>query len=497
MPELPLSNGATAPAIEAGTVARADRSLATCGLVIATAMQAADAVIVNVALPHLEHDLGGGVDLGAWVMTSYLCATAVAAPLTAWLRRRYGARRLFPGAVAGFTIASLLCAMAPSSAAIIAFRVLQGAGGGIILPLAQAILLEIYPQERHARMLAIWGAALMIGPVLGPLLGGIITDLTSWRGVFVINLPLGIAVIWMLRRLHYREEIAALPIDGLAVGLLVVAVGALQLCLQRGVGRSWFDSPELLGEAAIVVLSVSLLALRSRRAGFTVFRPDVFKDVNFAAAAFYNFMTSGLLFVTIVFIPALGEGPLGYRATLAGFTIVPRAVLMMLMMLSMGQLIGKIDRRILLACGWVLMAAGLAILANIHPAQGIAWIVTGSTIQAIGAGMLFTPLSTFAYSTLPAELRTDAAGVYSLLRQLGFATGVAVMTPILQLIIQARLAASGGALAAAASPELVAAATLGAYARCFGLMAIAAVAVLPGVLVFRDTSQPAATRNPA
>jgi DHA2 family multidrug resistance protein len=178
------------------------RRLATCGLMIATAMQAADALIANVALPQLQSDLGGGIELGAWVMTSYLCATAVFAPLTGWLRRRYGPRQLFHGAIGVFIAASLLCAAAPSGAAIILFRILQGAGGGIILPLAQAILLDLYPKERHGRMLAIWGAALMVGPILGPPIGGIITDLASWRWVFAINLPIGLLAIWATSRLR-------------------------------------------------------------------------------------------------------------------------------------------------------------------------------------------------------------------------------------------------------------------------------------------------------
>jgi len=214
------------------------RRLATCGLMIATAMQAADALIANVALPQLQSDLGGGIELGAWVMTSYLCATAVFAPLTGWLRRRYGPRQLFHGAIGVFIAASLLCAAAPSGAAIILFRILQGAGGGIILPLAQAILLDLYPKERHGRMLAIWGAALMVGPILGPPIGGIITDLASWRWVFAINLPIGLLAIWATSRLRPQAEPPeAVAIDGVGIVLLMIAVGALQLTLERGVGR--------------------------------------------------------------------------------------------------------------------------------------------------------------------------------------------------------------------------------------------------------------------
>ena len=469
--------------------ARSDRLVATLALMIATAMQAADATIVNVALPQLERDLGGGVSLGAWVMTSYLCATAVMAPLTGLLRRRYGARVLFPGGIGLFVAASLLCALAPSPAALISSRILQGAAGGLLHPLGQAILLDIHPAERHGRMLSIWGSAVMIGPIVGPLLGGVITDLASWRWVFVINLPLGLLAIWGMRRtLPHGEVLSKTSIDAFGIFVLMASIAALQLCLSRGVGRTWLQSPELLSEAAVTVLGFSLLAMRARTAGFTVLRLAVFKDLNFAAAGFYNFMTSALLFVAIVFLPALGEDALGYHAVLAGFTIMPRAVLMMLTMLLAGRLIGKVDYRILLATGLLLMAAGLVMLSHIRPAEGVLWIVAGSTVQAIGGGLLFTPLSTLAFSTLIPEMRTDAAGVYSLLRQLGCASGVALMTAVLHYRLSANLIAFGAPAGGGASlpADLASLATLRAYTGCFNLMAIAAMAVSPGILLLRS-----------
>jgi DHA2 family multidrug resistance protein len=197
---------------------RSDRRLATLALMLASGMQAADATITNVALPQLEGDLGGGVIIGAWVVTGYLCATAIMAPLTGWLRRRFGARSLFTAAVVGFAVASLLCSIAPSPATIILFRVLQGAAGGVIHPLAQAILLDLYPRERHGRMLAAWGATIMVGPIVGPGLGGIITDLASWRFVFLVNQPLAAFAVWAMRRALPRMAANSdLPIDLLGV----------------------------------------------------------------------------------------------------------------------------------------------------------------------------------------------------------------------------------------------------------------------------------------
>ena len=465
--------------------AGADRLIATCGLMVATAVQAADALIVNVALPQIQQDFGGGIGLGTWVITGYLCATAVMAPLTGWLRRRYGARRLFPGTVGAFILSSLLCALAPSFGTIILCRILQGAAGGVIHPLAQAILLDIYPKARHARMLSILGAGIMVGPILGPPIGGLITDLASWRWVFIINLPLGLFSIWCVWRLRSAVEMERdLTIDVLGVPLLMLGVGALQLFLQRGVEQPWFGSPEILGEAAIAVTAFVLLALRAHRGGLTAFRSDVLRDVNFVTAAFYNFMLSAILFVTVVFLPLLGEGPLGFSAALAGSMIVPRAVLMTLVILLVGQWIETIGYRFLMIGGWLLMAAGLIVLSGTRPIQGLAWIIAGSAIQAIGAGMLYTPLSTLAFSTLPAGIRTDATGLYSLLRQLGYASGVALMSAILQSKI-AMYSARGLAAGTAPPAQLAEAAALQGYDDCFTMMAIASALIIPGIFLFR------------
>lgn len=464
------------------------RRYLTAGLMIATAIQVADALIANVALPELQNELGGGIELGAWIMTSYLCATAIVAPLTGSLRRRYGAARLFPSAVGSFVAASLLCAIAPSGPILISFRVLQGAAAGVIAPLAQAILLDIHPPERHGRIMAMWGAALMVGPILGPLLGGVITDLASWRGVFAINLPIGLLVIILVRGLpREQENEARATIDWWSVLLLTIAVGALELTLERSVGQPWLSSPELTAEASITIAAFALLATRSQRTGFSVFRLNFFKDRNFAAAAAYNFLTSGVVFVTVVFLPALAQGPLSYSATLAGFTIVPRAILMTLTMLVVGRLIGRVSYTWLLVPGWILMAVGLAILARIEPAEALAWIVAGSMVQALGAGFLFTPHSTLAFSTLHPAQRTDAAGVYSLMRQLGFASGVALMSAVLRTRIETQFLALGTSTDTAhGTGQLVDTATLTAYADCFGIMAAAALVVIPGVLLFRN-----------
>lgn len=455
----------------------------TFGLSLITAIQAADALIVNVAAPAVEADLGSGSLLGIWLVTSYLCATAVFAPLTGRFRRTYGTRKLFFTAVSGFILSSMLCSLATSPLEIIAFRILQGSSAGFIHPLAQAILLDLYPKSRHGQIMAIWGAALMVGPILGPVLGGLITDLASWRWVFLINLPLGIVSIccaWSLDT--RRSEKLDGKLDVLGSLLLMTGIGSLQLALLRGPRLSWFNSWEILVEATLVVGAFGLLVLRSRKAGFRVYRSEIFRDRNFAIASFYNFMNSGLLFVAVVFIPLLSQGPLGLPATAAGAMIMPRAIVLMLVMLASGSLIGRIDYRALLAGGWLLCATGLTTLAMARTDYPVSWILVGSLIQSLGAGVLYIPLATLAFSTLPAEDRTDATGLYSLLRQLGYASGVAAMTAILQMRTNVHMAGPSSEFGHGYDI-----AVLNGYSECFSLMAFISLVITPGIFFFRPS----------
>jgi MFS transporter, DHA2 family, multidrug resistance protein len=455
---------------------------------IATAMQAFDATIVNVALPRLEHSFGGGIDLGSWVMTSYLCASAVTATLTGWLRRRHGARRLFAGAILLFVLASVLCAISPSRSALLFSRLLQGGAAGIILPLAQAILLDIHPKEQHGRMLAIWGATIMTGPVMGPVLGGLITDLASWRWIFALNVPLGIIAVAGLRQISPSAvPVKSSRIDVVGIVLMAVGVGALQLCLERSIGRVWLPSPETIAEAAAAGIALTAIGIQVRRSQFLLFRFDVFRDVNFALAAAYNFLVGALIFTTIVFVPALGEGPLGWNATQAGLSIAPRGIATMATMLAVRHLIDRIDHRALLATGLVLTAGALELMARVSPDGGELWLAATSAGQGLGVGLLFTPLSTLAFSTLDSDLRTDAAGIYNLARQLGCAAGVATMTAVLQTRIESGFSTldhRGGVLGPLPiSPSE--AATLAAYTGCFRILAVASIAIIPGIFLFR------------
>jgi MFS transporter, DHA2 family, multidrug resistance protein len=495
----PVSRGAAAGSLPDGALSPTARRQATFALMIATALQALDATIANVALPQLEHAMGGGIDLGSWVMTSYLCAAAMTTVLTGWLRRRCGARPLFFGALALFVLASLLCSVATSPIELIGFRLAQGAAGGVFQPLSQAVLLDLHPKSAHGRMLAIWGATIMAGPMLGPVLGGIITDLSSWRWIFALNAPIGAIAAAGLARLPAGPAPTEKPaIDGTGMLLLVLGIGMLQLAIERSIGRLW-PRPETIAEAAAVVFALGCIALRCRRARFTLFRVEVFRNRNFAIAAAYNFMIGAVLFTTIVFLPALSQGPLGYDATEAGFIMAPRGLGTMAAMLAVRWLIDRIDHRILLFVGLLLTATALEAMAQVPPGAAGWWLATASTAQGIGIGLLFTPLSTFAFSTLAAELRTDAAGLYNLLRQLGCAAGVAAMTALWQAFLHTRRTLSSAlpGPAHATNPQTLDAAGIASYAACFEVLAVVSVLLIPGILLFRDIRLDAKAAAPA
>jgi DHA2 family multidrug resistance protein len=328
----------------------------------------------------------------------------------------------------------------------------------------------------------------MAGPMLGPVFGGVITDLSSWRWIFALNAPIGAVALLGLGTIPSGAGSGDPgPIDGVGIAMLAITTGSLQLALQRSIGQIWPPSSETLCAAGIATWASATIALQSRRARFVLIRFEVFRDANFAIATLYNFLVGAILFTTIVFVPALGEGPFAWNATQAGLVIAPRGIGTMAMMLTIRYVIDRVDHRALLALGLVMTAGAFNWMARIPADAGETWLAAASAAQGVGVGLLFTPLSTLAFSTLAADLRTDAAGVYNLARQLGCATGVAAMTAVLQARIHFHLSELyDQARNPSFSPErLQAAASFAAYTDCFRLLAIITLALLPGISLFR------------
>ena len=392
-------------------------------------MHALDMTIANVALPHMQGTLLATQDQISWVLTSYVVASAIMTPPTGILAARIGRKRFFMWSVAGFTAASMLCGIASSLTEMVVFRLLQGACGAALIPVSQSILLDIYPRERHAQAMALWGVGVMLGPIFGPTLGGYLTDLYDWRWVFFINLPIGIlALLGIAASVQESPRDAKRPFDFTGFALLTVAVGALQLMLDRGEIEGWFDSTEIVIEATVAALCLYGFIVHT----FTVERPFIdlalIRDRNFAIAVTLIFLINLMMLATLALLPAFLQGLLGYPIVETGYLMMPRGIGTMAAMLVVGRITGRIDSRLIVSTGLGLGALSMwemSLFSLDVGAQAIMW--TG-VLQGFGLGLVFVPLSATAFSTLAPALRTDGAAVFSLLRNLGSSIGVSVMT---------------------------------------------------------------------
>ncbi len=449
---------------------------AVLALLLATLMQAFDSTIVNVALPSIQHSLAIDTAAAGWVVTTYLVAASATMPVAGWLRLRFGREPLFVGAVAGFAVASVLCALAPSVLALIAARALQGACAGVILPLSQALLLDLYPKSEHPVILARWGSTIVIGPIIGPILGGALTELASWPWIFYVNVPIcGLALLGVhgaLRPATTRP--AARPkakIDLVGIALLVLAVTSFQLLLQNAAGFGASASNDWIAEAALTLAGGVLLLRHLERAPKPVIDLQLFRDRNFAGAVLINVVVGAIFFATITLVPSLIEGPLGRDPIMAGMLMAPRGLATMAAMLVAGQLVRTLDPRQFVVLGLVVTMAALAMFAATGPDSGIPWLVAASLVLGIGAGCLITPLSVLTFLTIVPESRTDAAGLYNLARQLGSALGVAGVTAVVSTVTPARSTVVGSGFA-------------GYYTAFFALVLLAMLAI-PAISLFR------------
>ncbi len=432
---------ATTPA----TAARTDesrRGLITVSVMLATIMQALDTTIANVALPHMQGTLGATQDQISWVLTSYIVAAAIFMPLTGFTTARFGRKRIFMWSVVGFTVASMMCGAAQTLTQIVVFRLLQGVFGASLVPLSQAVLLDTYPKGKHGSAMAMWGVGVMVGPILGPSLGGWLTEYYNWRWVFYINLPIGL-LAWSGLAAFVEET----PLDRerrfdlLGFGLLSVAIGTFQMMLDRGQTLDWFASREVTVEAILAALCLYLFIAHIFTHEAPFIEPGLFKDRNFSVGLLFIFMVGVVLLATMALLPPFLQNLMGLPVIDVGFLLVPRGIGTMIAMMAVGKLSGKVDVRAKIFTGLTLTTVSLWQMTNFD-LNISAWdVVRTGVIQGLGLGFIFVPLSTISFSTLAVRYRNEGTALFSLVRNLGSSIGISVVITYLGQRTQANHAA--------------------------------------------------------
>lgn len=438
-----MSTGGLAPFVEVK-----HRGLITLSVMAAMIMQILDMTIANVALPHMQTSLGAAQDTITWVLTSYIVASAIATPITGWLADNFGRKRLFLFCVAGFVASSALCGTAFSLEEMVVFRVMQGAFGAALAPLSQSVILDINPRERQGPAMAIWGAGLMIAPIIGPTIGAYLTDHFSWRWCFYINVPVGaLAFAGILFTMpETMKRIRRFDFFGFA--MLSLAIGSLQFMLDRGQEQDWFESPEIMIEMGLAIAAAWVFIVHTMTDREPFLDPALFRDRNFAAALVFIFIIGIILLATMALLPPMLQNIFGYPVVTVGLVLAPRGFGTMAAMFIVGRLMRKVDPRLLVLFGLALTAYSLWDMTYFSLEMDEWPVITSGIIQGIGLGFVFIPLSTVAFTTLNPKFRTDAASLFNLVRNLGSSIGISVMAAMLTRNIQT----SHAALAAHVTP---------------------------------------------
>lgn len=400
-------------------------------VMLCTFMEVLDTTVVNVSLPHIAGNLSATIDEVTWVLTSYLVANAIILPITGWLSSHFGRKRLLMTSVIGFTLASFLCGAAPTLGFLILFRVIQGACGGALQPLSQAVLLESFPAEQRGKAMGFWGLGIVVAPVLGPVLGGWLTDSYSWRWVFYINLPIGIASVFMVYAFvfdpdYIRRKVEA-GIDYWGIGMLAVWIGALQFAFDKGQELDWFGSHLITWLIVIAAVFLIGFLIREFRAGHPVVNLRVFKIRSYAAGVFLMTVLGFVLYGSIVIIPIWLQTLLGYPAINAGITMAPRGVGSMLGMPIVGAVLARWDPRKVLVGGFALGALSTYQLAQLNLNVGFWDLFWPQFIQGFGLACIFVPLTVITMAQVPREGMGNATSLFNLMRNLGGSMGIAVL----------------------------------------------------------------------
>jgi DHA2 family multidrug resistance protein len=493
-----------------------NRRMITISIMLATIIQALDGTIANVALPHMQGSLSASGDQITWVLTSFIVASAIATPLGGWLVDRYGLKRVFLASVAGFTLASVLCGISTTLAEIVVARMLQGVFGAALVPLSQAVLLEINPREKHGSAMAVWGMGVMIGPILGPTLGGWLTDAYNWRWVFFINVPVGsLAFYGIWRYIRATAPARRVKFDSFGFLTLSIAIGSLQMLLDRGEQNDWFGSTETWVEAILLAMSAAYFVAHTatRPAGQSFVDYRLLKNPNYVTGLLLIFIVGMVLFATRALMPTMLQGLMGYPAMDAGLVTAPSGLGTMVAMMVVGRLTGRVDFRLLLAIGFAVTGLSLWQMTHYTLVLAPSDIVWPGVIQGLGLGLVFVPLSAATFATLSPQMRAEGTALYSLIRNIGSSIGIAMVQTLLTRntqIAHASLAAHiNNANPALANPdsvynlaspagaamlnfEITRQASMIAYVDDFWLMMILTAAVIPMLILIRPPARAAA-----
>jgi DHA2 family multidrug resistance protein len=411
----------------------------TAAVMLVTVMQVLDVTVTNVALPHIQGSLSAGVDEVSWVLTSYLAANAIVLPATGWLAGVLGRKRFFLACAVVFTLASMLCGLAPNIETLLLARMLQGIGGGPLMPLSQAIMWEIFPLRQRGMAMAAWGVGIMMAPIFGPTLGGWIADNWSWRWIFYINLPIGAVGLLVASAVLFDPPYLKRPGRVDAPGLLLMAVGflSLQLFLDQGERNEWFDSSFILALAALAGVTLVAFVLRELTADEPVLDLSVYADRNFAAGSLIMLIVMVGFFSSMVLLALFTQKVLGYDAWTSGLVLAPGGVGNLLSLVVAGRLITRLDQRWLLALGCLLNAYATYEMSTVTLGADYWALAWPRLVQGVGIGFIFVPLNTVALATVPRERMGNATALLNVVRNLGGAIGVALLTTLLARRTQA------------------------------------------------------------
>jgi DHA2 family multidrug resistance protein len=487
----------------------------TISIMLANIMQGLDNTILNVALPHIQGSLSTSQDQIAWALTSYIVCAAIMMPLTGWLAGSFGIKYIFLTSVICFTVASALCGAAASLPQLVVFRALQGLAGAGLVPLSQATLLQINPPERHGHAMAVFGTGTILGPIMGPALGGWLTQDYSWRWVFYINVPVGImCTIGISLFIRYTRNVHREPFDFLGFLTLSLGVGALQLMLDRGELKDWFHTTEIWVELAIAGLGFYLFTVHTvTTTGRSFLNRELLQSSNFIAGTLLMFSVGLIMTGTLALLPSMLQNLMNYPALTTGLVTAPRGLGTMVAMFLVARVINRVDNRLIILFGFLLTAASMWQMCGFSLQMDSTPIILSGLLQGFGLGCTFVPLNIMALSTLPRHILTQGTAIRSLMRNLGGSIGISILVatltentqivhsrlveqlrpdnPLVQIPHLGNFSLTVPSGIAALNAEVTRQAAMVAYIDDFRLMMLIALGSLPLLLVLRGPQRAA------